>query len=209
MANSSFDGPVRSENGFTHLSIAEFTGAETETVIVNASGELVADVSGVAMTTEQGSGMSAITTYSSEVTKQGKVITTHIFIDIAGLNSGGTAADIIGTDPGAANSHLGQIVVADSGQVFSGSMTCLEAPATGDTDIDLYSAIESTGAEDALVTALNETLLLNGGVWTLGLSQALTAVPAANEYLYIAGGVGADATYTAGQFLIELIGYEA
>ena len=112
------------------------TGAKTFSAAATFSGGLTGDVNGTALTTEQGSGMASITTYSSEITKQGKVITTHIFIDIAGLNSGGTADDIIGDDAGS-NCHLGQITVADCGQVFSGSMTCLEAPATGDTDINL------------------------------------------------------------------------
>jgi hypothetical protein len=123
------------------------------------------------------------------------------------LNSSATA-DIIGKQS-AANCHLGQITTAESGQLFAGSMTCLEAPVGGDTDIDLYCAVEATGTEDAAVTALTETALLNAGsAWTLNEAIALTAVPVANNYLYLSsGGAGADATYTAGKFLIELRGY--
>jgi len=40
--------------------------------------------------------------------------------------------------------------------------------------------------------------------------KALSAVPAANAYLYLTCGEGSAAgTYTAGKFLIELYGYEA
>jgi hypothetical protein len=40
--------------------------------------------------------------------------------------------------------------------------------------------------------------------------KVLSAVPAANAYLYLTGGeAGAAGTYTAGKFLIELDGYEA
>jgi len=48
------------------------------------------------------------------------------------------------------------------------------------------------------------------GAWTLGLTKGLSAIPAANQYLYLCGGeAGTAATYTAGKFLIELEGYEA
>jgi hypothetical protein len=45
--------------------------------------------------------------------------------------------------------------------------------------------------------------------WTIDMSRSITAVPAANEYLYLVQGdaVGTDADYTAGKFLIELYGY--
>lgn len=210
MANTTFEGAVRSKNGFTHVSVNATTGAETETTIVNSSGELVAPLSGASMATEQGSGMSGLTAYSSEITKQGKIITTHIFIDIAGIVSKNTANDIIGDDD-AANAHIGQILESESGQIISGSMTCLEQPIGGDNDINLNEASVGTGAEDADVTGLTDYAeLLNAGDWTLGQVQALTGVPTNNYYLYLSAGTGdTAATYTAGQFLIELIGYEA
>jgi hypothetical protein len=87
----------------------------------------------------------------------------------------------------------------------------LEAPAGGEPDIDLYSATESTGTEDAAITGLVETaLLLTGADWTIDLVRALTDIPADVEYLYLVGsGAGTDAIYTAGKFLIELFGYDA
>lgn len=179
MSNTTFSGPVVSNNGF----------------------------SGPALATGPGTGIG--TRATTKVTKVGNLITTHIYVDLQGLNSAATA-DIIGAQ-GAANCHLGRITTAECGVLVSGSVTCLEAPVTGDTDIDLYSATEATGTEDAAVTGLTETALLAAGsAWTLGESQALTGLPANNEYLYLSsGGAGADATYTAGKLLIELKGYAA
>jgi hypothetical protein len=88
-------------------------------------------------------------------------------------------------------------------------MTCLETPATGDDDIDLYSATEATGVEDTLITALTETQIGNSGDLTAGSEVILTA-PAADQYLYLVGVTGdADATYTAGILKIEFWGKDA
>ena len=150
------------------------------------------------------------TVYKSSVVDGGGIITTRIIVDLTGLNSS-AAADIIGDDA-AANCHIGQVTADVNGTVFGGTVTCLEVPAGGEPDVDLYSADEATGTEDTAVTALtNDTALVDSGEdWTLNLSKALTAVPAADQYLYLVGsGEGTDATYTAGKFLIELYGYDA
>ena len=85
-------------------------------------------------------------------------------------------------------------------------MTCLETPAGGDTDIDLYSAGEGTGVEDQAITALTETQIINAGAQTAGTVTYFSADPAANAYLYLVGQGTANATYTAGRFLIEVFG---
>lgn len=149
------------------------------------------------------------TIHKASVEKVGGIITTRILVDLTGLSSS-AAADIIGVEA-AANCHIGQITAAINGTIIGGKITCLEAPATGEPDIDLYSATEATGVEDAAITGLTETALLNTTAdWTIDLVRAITAVPAANEYLYLVGdGLGTDAVYTAGKFLIELTGYDA
>jgi hypothetical protein len=131
----------------------------------------------------------------------------EILIDLAGLHSGGTAGDLIGAN-GSGVCHLGQITAAVNGTLFAGRMVCLETPATGDNDIDLYSATEATGVEDTAISALTATQLCNSGDLTNASVIALTAVPAANKYLYLvcqAGDASTDA-YTAGILLIELWG---
>jgi hypothetical protein len=89
-------------------------------------------------------------------------------------------------------------------------MTCLEVPAGASADIDLYFATEGTGVEDGGIAALTETALVtSGGNWTLARILAF-ADPAslADKYLYLTNGAAAGAgTYTAGKFLISILGY--
>ncbi len=141
------------------------------------------------------------------ISKFGTLIKTEILVDLTGLNSGGSAGDIIGVNS-AADCHIGQITAAKNGTIFAGSMRCLETPATGEDDIDLYCATESTGTEDAAVGGLVETALLDAGEnWTAAMCKGLTANPAANQYLYLVSSGGATAgTYTAGIFEITLWG---
>lgn len=153
--------------------------------------------------------------YNANVTVAGDLIKTEIFIDLTGLNSS-AAGDIIGKQS-TANCHLGQITAALNGTIIGGSITCLETPAGGEPDIDVFSATESTGTEDAAVSGLSETKLFDAGQdFIAGLSAnqfnsgGFTAVPAADEFLYLScSGGGTDATYTAGKFLITLYGKPA
>jgi len=188
------------------------TGDVTGDVTGNVTGGVTGDISGAAMAVGEGSGVAGAAAISSEITKQGKIITTHIFIDIAGLLVSTTLNDIIGDDD-AANAHFGQVQLSESGQIFSGSVTCLEVPTTGVADIDFSAASASTGAEDADVTGLADyiALLAKGGNWALNDVTALTDLPdATSDYIYLSAGVaGTPGTYDAGQFLIELKGYEA
>jgi hypothetical protein len=73
----------------------------------------------------------------------------------------------------------------------------------------VHSATESTGVEDGAISGLSETLLVNSGDATLGSKVFFTALPAADEFLYLTLGATTDADYTAGKLLIELMGYEA
>lgn len=132
-----------------------------------------------------------------------------IILDLTGLTDGGTAGDIIGStstsiDATKQPAFIAQLPVAFT--VLGGRMTCLEAPAGGGTDIDLYSATEGTGVQDSAISALTETQIVNGGVQALGTVSYFIADPAAQSYLYmVSQGTGA-ATYTAGRFLIEIFG---
>jgi hypothetical protein len=139
----------------------------------------------------------------AHASKNEGIYIVRVLIDLTGLNSGGTANDIIGVNS-AANCYIARL--PSEIVVLGGRMTCLEAPAGGDTDIDLYSALEGTGTEDAAVTGLTETLLINAGTQSRGTVTFLAADPSANDYLYLAGQGTANATYTAGRFLIEIFG---
>jgi hypothetical protein len=158
----------------------------------------------------RGSGVSAAESYAVGIQRAGTLVKTRIVVDLTGLVGSATDTDIIGNTGGAASAHWGQITVAKNGAIIGGLVTCLEVPAGGTADINFYSANESTGAQDALATALTETVLVdNGGAWTTGVSKGMTTVPPANDYLYIANGAAAGGTFTAGKFLIELFGYSA
>lgn len=203
MANTTFSGAVRSEGGFQEVSKNTTTGTYT-----SLSGY------GIGLTTGAGTGITTGTgtVYKSGVQRDGEIIMTRIFIDLTGLNSKNTDLDIIGVDGTALPCHIGQITATQNGTIIAGTMRCLEVPAGGDPNIALYSATEGTGVEDGLISALTETALFDPNAdWTIDMSRSLTAVPAADQYLYLVQGdaTGTDATYTAGKFLITLIGYAA
>ena len=172
--------------------------------VVSADGFEGAAVSGLAA-----AGITDAATIAFDITKTGKVISTQVFIDIAGLASSTTDLDIIGTGTSAA--YLLRIDNATMGQIFALTMTCLEAPVTGVTDIDLYVATEGTGAFDDGIAALTETAIVtSGAAWTLNRVATATGWPLDDKYLYLTGGAAGTAdTYSAGQFLIEMWGYEA
>jgi hypothetical protein len=135
----------------------------------------------------------------------GGIYRVTILVDLTGLNSGGTAGDIIGVN-GTANPCY--IALLPDIVVLGGRMTCLETPAGGDTDIDLYSATEGTGVEDQAISALTETQIINAGTQSVGTVTYFAADPVANTYLYLVGQSTSDATYTAGRFLIEIFGVQ-
>ena len=136
------------------------------------------------------------TVFKSSVQRVGGIIKTSLLIDLTGLASSTTDLDIIGVGAGAA--YLGQITAAKNGTILTGRMTCLEVPAGGADDVDLYAATEATGVFDAGIGTLAETALVTAaGAWTLGLTKGFGAVPAANQYLYLCGGEAGTAATLA------------
>jgi len=217
MANTTFNGAVRSENGFKKVTKSS-TGAFTDnsTYSTNASvggtldvtgrstltGNTVATTAGTGITTGTG------TVYAASVIKTGGIFHTKILIDLTGLASSGTG-DIIGK-AATANSHIGQITAAVNGTVLGGKLTCLEAPAGGDPDINLWYADEATGAEDAAITSLtNQVQMCDSGDLSLNSVISIPTPPAADKYIYMATGAATNADYTAGKILIEFFGYSA
>jgi len=152
------------------------------------------------------------TIYHAAVVKVGAIYETTLLIDLTGLSSN-TAADIIGKEA-TANCHFGQITAAVNGAIFAGYMQCLETPTTGEPDIDLYSSTVATGTEDVAIThsslATEAALMTAAADWTVAANvniRPLTAMPAADTYLYLTGGGGTtDGVYDAGKFLIKLYG---
>ena len=206
MANTTFSGPVRSEGGFTSISKNSTTGAITTLSSINSTG--VASFDANTLSVEAGTGITtgSGTIYRTAVQRVGGIITTKILIDLTGLRSTGSG-DIIGVNGTSLVCHIGQITAAQNGTILTGSMECFEAPAGGDPDINVHSATEGTGVEDGAIGDLTETLLVNAGDATLGSKVYFTAVPAADQFLYLTTGAATDADYTAGKLFIELMGY--
>jgi hypothetical protein len=208
MANTTFAGPIRSEGGFTTISKNGTTGAISTLSSINSSGFASLDANTLSVEAGTGITTGSGTLYRSSVQRVGGIITTRILIDLTGLRSTG-GADIIGVNGTALVCHIGQITAAQNGTVLTGSMECFEAPAGGDPDINIHSASEGTGVEDGLISGLTETILVDAGDATLGSKVYFTAVPAADQFLYLTTGAATDADYTAGKLFIQLMGYEA
>lgn len=208
MANTTFSGAVRSKGGFTSISENSTTGAITTLSSIDSSG--ISSFDANTLTTEAGTGITtgSGTIYRSSVQRVGGIITTRILIDLTGLRSTGSG-DIIGVNGTSLVCHIGQITAAQNGTILTGSMECFEAPAGGDPDLNVHSATEGTGVEDGAISSLAETLLVNAGDATLGSKVYFTAVPAADEFLYLTTGDATDADYTAGKLFIEMMGYAA
>ena len=218
MANTTFTGAVRSENGFKSITKTAATGAITDnsTYATNASigGTLVVtgitDLNGNTMSAGTGITTGTGTVYAGAAVKVGGVYSTSILIDLTGLASSGSG-DIIGK-AATANSHIGQITAANNGTILTGQLNVYEAPAGGDPDIDLWYADEATGTEDAAITGLsNQVQVMNNGDLTAASIDYFTAgtVPAADKYLYLVTGAATNADYTAGRILLEMWGYDA
>ena len=203
MANSTFSGPVRSKNGFQTISENSTTGTITVTSGTKMSAEAVgsAGIEGTAAVY-----ITQVDRLKSDVDTNVNIVKSTIMIDLTGLKDGGTAGDIIGKD-GSGVAYIAQVTTANQGVVFGVTMTCVETPAGGSTDIDLYSATEGTGVNDTAIGDLTETQIINAGAASAGTMVAGGDITA-DQYLYLVSQGTGDATYTAGRFMIEIIGYD-
>ena len=208
MANTTFKGTLRAEGGYSSIATATGTGTETTQMSISSAGFASLDANKLA--TEAGTGITGGTgtIYRSSVIREGGIIKTSILIDLTGLRST-ASGDIIGVDGTSNVCHIGQIRAARNGTILAGRMTCFEARAGGDADINVHSATEGTGVEDGAISGLTETLLVDSGDLAVGTIVTFTGVPAADEFLYLTLGSTTNADYTGGKLLIELFGYEA
>jgi len=165
-------------------------------------------------TTEPMSAGAGITTGVGTVIKYGvvrvgKIFTTQIYIDLTGLSSSAGVGDLIGKT-GTTGVSIGKITTAVNGTIVAGTVTCLEVALGGDPDVDIWTATDNVGVQDASVTTLTGQIQqTNNGDYTLGMVGAFmsTVVPAPNSYLYLSHGTGGHVgAYTAGKLLITLYG---
>ena len=202
MATTTFNGPVRSENGFQQIS-----KAANGTITVTSGDKMATEATGSAGI--EGTAavyVTQVTRLKSDVTTNVNIVKTTIMIDLTGLKDGGTAGDIIGKD-GSGVAFIGRVTTANQGSVFGVTMTCVETPAGGSTDIDLFSATEGTGVNDTAIGDLTETQIINAGAASAGTMVAGGDI-AADQFLYLVSQGTGDATYTAGRFIIEITGFD-
>ncbi len=202
MATTTFNGPVRSENGFQQIS-----KSANGTITVTSGDKMATEATGSAGI--EGTAavyVTQVTRLKSDVTTNVNIVKTTIMIDLTGLKDGGTAGDIIGKD-GSGVAFIGKVTTANQGSVFGVTMTCVETPAGGSTDIDLFSATEGTGVNDTAIGDLTETQIINAGAASAGTMVAGGDI-AADQFLYLVSQGTGDATYTAGRFLIEITGFD-
>jgi hypothetical protein len=182
-----------------------FVNALTSTEVLTLDADDNVEVNNT-LVTEGGTGVVGIAeTYATAVERVGGFIRTTIFVDLTGLHST-AAGDIIGDDGTSNPCHIGQWKTTRNGTYVGGRIVCLETPAGGNADIDLYAANESTGTEDTAISTLTETQLIDAGAHAANAFKSLTAGPADGQYLYLVAGATTDADYTAGKLLIELYG---
>jgi|TARA_A100001011_G_scaffold398114_1_gene501410 hypothetical protein len=203
MANTTFSGPVRSENGFEVISKNATTGAIT---VISGNKMLTEALGGAGIEGTAEVYVTQVNRLKSDTTTNVNIVKTTIIIDLTGLKDGGSAGDIIGKD-GSGVAYIGRVTTADQGTVFGVTMQCLEAPSGGSSDIDLHSATEGTGVNDTAISDLTETLIINAGTQAAGTRTA-GGVIAADQYLYLTSQGTGDATYSAGRFIIEITGYD-
>ena len=202
MAKTTFNGPVRSENGFETVSKNATTGVVTITSGNKMATEALASA-GIEGTAELY--ITQVERFKSDTSTNVNLVKTTIMLDLTGLAST-AAGDIIGdADTGVA--YIGRVTTADTGVVFGVTMECFETPAGGDPDIDLYSATEATGVENDPISGLTETLIINGGDAAVGTRTAGGTI-VADQYLYLVAGAATNADYTAGRLIITILGYD-
>jgi len=202
MGTTTFSGPVRSENGFQMIS----KNATTGTITVTSGNKMGTEaITGAGIEGTAAVYITQVNRLKSDVSTNVNIVETKILIDLTGLRS--TTADaIIGKD-GDGIAYIGRVTTANQGVVFGVTMQCLETPAGGDPDIDLYSATDATGVEGTAISGLTETQIIDSGDLAAGTLVAGGDI-AADQYLYLVAGSATDADYTAGRILITITGYD-
>ena len=183
MANTTFNGPVRSENGFQQITKNGTTGAvtqkqfEVQTVATSGINNIV-DTNG----------------FSGTATAAGA--------NNASLDTGAT---IFGITP---NTHGSGIPDASINTFVNKMGGTIEVPTGGDPDINVDISATGTTASGAAVAS--GTQMMNNGDLTLGYYNSVDAgaVMAAlsKKYIYLVQGDATNAAYTAGKIWIRITG---
>jgi hypothetical protein len=139
------------------------------------------------------------------------LITTRIFIDLAGLYTTGSAQGAAIGLTGVDGCYIGRFVAATMGKIFQVNMACLETPtedtATFEQDIDLSY---TTAADVAAGENVDVDIIASAHDWVYGevLKTIVPKLTPDGDYFYITTGdtAAATGTYATGQLMIEFLG---
>ena len=135
------------------------------------------------------------------------------------VSTAGSGARIIGDSAGAANAYFARLNSGVNGLIYKAEMICVEAPTTGEPDLDLYAKSDIM-SEGSGVGGDFAKLIDADGDWIVskckeqcgpfpGSTDPAYTNGLHNYYLYLANGNGgtSDAgTYGAGKWLVRLYG---
>jgi len=164
-----------------------------------------------------GSGVGNAASLTTRIARVNGEVVTTILIDIQGLVESGYNNKVIG-DSDEANAYFAKLTSAKNGLIYKAEIACLEAPGTGNADINIIVHDTCTLTEGAAATSgTYEVLLDSGGSHALGrllytasgttTTNAVTS--AAERCVYLATGAmgsSSDKTYSAGKFIITTYG---
>ena len=159
-------------------------------------------------------GVNAPTVTRQTTMRIGNKIITEISIDLGGGNtetSTATVDEIIGKASATEACQIAVISLTTHGHITFAEIACLEAPTTGQPDIDLVAGANATDNQGATVTGVQK-LVEAGGAHSLGsrVGSAASLVnfdTDADVNLYLVTGAGSGAgAYDAGKLLITLEG---
>ena len=234
MANTTFNGPVRSENGFQQITTNGTTGAvtqnqfEIQTVATSGINNIV-DTNGFSGTaTAAGANNASLDTgatifgitpnahgsgipdasINTFVNKVGGTIVTSILIDLQGGFDGSASVDRVIGDGTEANAYIAELTKEVNGIPILLEFGCVEVPTGGDPDINVD--ISATGTTAGGTAPTTTTQMMNNGDLTLGYYNSVDAgaVMAAlsKKYVYLVAGAATNAAYTAGKIWIRITG---
>ena len=229
MGNSTFSGPVRSENGFQQVTKNGTTGeitpsqfalqtiATTGNNVVDTSSGTAAGANNASLDTgatifgitpnAHGSGI-ADASINTFVNKVGGTITTTILIDLHGGFVGSATGDrIIGVGT-SANAYIAELTKEVNGIPILLEFGCVEVPTGGDPDINVDISATGTTASGAAVAS--GTQMMNNGDLTLGYYNAVdagsTMAALSKKFIYLVQGAATNAAYSAGKIWIRITG---
>lgn len=171
--------------------------------------ELVANISLIEVPAEHGAGAVGTSDFGAPRTYRATidgVIITQIKIDLSGLYDGGTNGDVIGLAT-ATKCYIGKNVVATNGLIFKTELSCIELPATGNTDIDI---VENTNELEGDAAGGGVQVSADTGGIAAGITyQNLAPAHTADDFYYLSAASRSGATYSAGQIIFTTWGHPA